>query len=75
MRLKQNNAYVEAEMDQARIELEARNARVVEVGALATKLEKQIEHSSSNVRESDSKRLFLNYGTWMLTQRLAIGVP
>lgn len=54
-RSKQKKAYVWGYMEQSRVELDALNARVAELEACTTELEKQLEHSASQLRVGESK--------------------
>lgn len=58
-------------MEQMRLDLHTLNGRAVKSEARATELEKQLEHSTSQVRVAESKYLLLYEETQTLKQRLA----
>lgn len=73
-RSKREKADVEVEVEQARVQLDARNAHVVELEALPTKLEKQLEQSAPKVHVAQSKYLLPYDDAQTLKEQSAKGV-
>lgn len=57
---KETKTYVDDKMNQASVKLDARNARVAEPDARAKEVEKQLEHSVSQMRVAECKFLLLH---------------